>query len=72
MTQELFVAIFSLTILSIALITVNFIALSNLKYRQGFREEVHTFVKIIILIPPFGIVLYFLVELIDFFNDYFE
>ena len=72
MTKELFVVILSLTMLSIALTILNFIALSNLKERQGFQEEVHTFIKIIILFPPLGLIFYFAVELTDFFNDYFN
>lgn len=72
MTKELFVVILSLTMLSIALTILNFIALSNLKERQGFQEEVHTFIKIIILFPPLGLIFYFAVELTDFFNDYFK
>lgn len=72
MTKELFVVILSLTMLSIALTILNFIALSNLKERQGFREEVSKFIKVIILLPPIGIVFHMAVELIDFFNDYFK
>lgn len=72
MTKELFVVICYVTMLSIAFTILNFIALSNLKERQGFQEEVHTFVKIIILFPPLGLVFYFAVELIEFFNDYFN
>ena len=72
MTKELFVVILYLTMLSIALTILNFIALSNLKERQGFQEEVPKFIKVIILFPPFGLVYYFAVELTDFFNDYFE
>ncbi len=37
MTKELFVVIY---LLNIALAILNFIALSNLKKRQGFLEEV--------------------------------
>ena len=51
--------------LSIALAILNFIALSHLKERQGFQEEVPTFIKVIILLPPLGLVCYFVVELID-------
>ena len=72
MTKELFVVILYLTMLSIALAILNFIALSSLKERQGFQEEVPTFIKVIILLPPFGLVYYFAVELTDFFNDYFN
>lgn len=71
MTRELLVVIFCLTVLSIALAILNFIALSNLKERQGFQEEVPKFIKVIILLPPLGLVCYFVVELIDLFNDYF-
>ena len=69
MTKELFVVIY---LLNIALAILNFIALSNLKKRQGFLEEVSKFIKIIILLPPLGLVYYFAVELTDFFNDYFN
>ena len=72
MTKELFVVILYLTILSIALAILNFIALSNLKERQGFQEEVPKFIKVIILLPPLGLVYYFAVELTNFFNDYFN
>lgn len=72
MTKELFVVISFLTILSIALAILNFIALLNLKERQGFQEEVPKFIKVIILLPPLGLVYYFAVELTDFFNDYFN
>ena len=72
MTKELFVVIVSLTMFSIALAILNFIALSNLKERQGFQEEVLKFIKVIILLPPLGLVFYFAVELTDFFNDYFK
>ena len=71
MTKELFVVILYLTMLSIVLAILNFIALSNLKERQGFQEEVPKFIKVIILLPPLGLVLYFAVELTDLFNDYF-
>ena len=69
MTKELFVVIY---LLNIALAILNFIALSNLKKRQGFLEEVSKFIKVIILLPPLGLVYYFAVELTDFFNDYFN
>ena len=69
MTTELFVVIY---LLNIALAILNFIALSNLKKRQGFLEEVSKFIKVIILLPPLGLVYYFAVELTDFFNDYFN
>ena len=72
MTKELFVVIVFLTMFSIALAILNFIALSNLKERQGFQEEVPKFIKVIILLPPLGLVFYFAVELTDFFNDYFK
>ena len=72
MTKELFVVILYLTMFIIALTILNFIALSNLKERQGFQEEVPKFIKVIILFPPLGLVYYFAVELTDFFNDYFE
>ena len=72
MTKELFVVILYLTVLSIALAIINFIALYNLKERQGFQEEVPKFIKVIILLPPLGLVYYFAVELTDFFNDYFN
>ena len=69
MATELFVVIY---LLNIALAILNFIALSNLKKRQGFLEEVSKFIKVIILLPPLGLVCYFAVELTDFFNDYFN
>ncbi len=71
MTKELLVVIFYLTMLSIALTILNFSALSNLKERQFFQEKVPKFIKIIILLPPLGLVFYFVVELTDLFNDYF-
>lgn len=70
MEKELLVVIFYLTMVSIALAILNFIALSNLKERQEL-EEVSKFIKVIILLPPLGLVLYFAVELTDLFNDYF-
>lgn len=70
MPKELF--ILCLTMLSIALAILNFIALSNLKERQGFQKEVPKFIKVIILLPPLGLVYYFAAELTDFFNDYFK
>lgn len=72
MTKELLVVIFYLTMLIIALAILNFIALSSLKERQGFQEKVPKFIKVIILLPPLGLVFYFAAELTDFFNDYFE
>ena len=69
MTKELFVVIY---LLNIALAILNFIALYNLKERQGFQKEVPKFIKVIILLPPLGLVYYFAVELTDFFNDYFN
>ena len=48
MATELFVVIY---LLNIALAILNFIALSNLKKRQGFLEEVPKFIKVIILLP---------------------
>lgn len=71
MEKELLVVILYLTMLSIALAILNFIALSHLKERQGFQEEVPKFIKVIILLPPLGLVLYFACELTDLFNDYF-
>ena len=71
MTKELLVVIFYLTMVSIALAILNFIALSLLKERHWFQEEVPKFIKIIILMPPLGLVFYFVVELTDLFNDYF-
>lgn len=71
MTKELLVVIFYLTMVSIALAILNFIALSHLKERHWFQEEVPKFIKIIILLPPLGLVFYFVVELTDLFNDYF-
>lgn len=68
MAKELFIVIY---LLNIVLAILNFIALSNLK-RQGFQEEVPKFIKVIILLPPLGLVYYFAVELTDFFNDYFK
>ena len=72
MTKELFVVIVFLTMFSIALAILNFIALLNLKERRGFQKEVPKFIKVIILLPPLGLVYYFAVELTDFFNDYFK
>ncbi len=71
MTKELLVVIFYLTMVSIALAILNFIALSLLKERHWFQEEVPKFIKVIILMPPLGLVFYFVVELTDLFNDYF-
>ena len=71
MTKELFVVIVFLTMLSIALAILNFIALLNLKERQEL-EEVPKFIKVFFLLPPLGIYYYFAVELTDFFNDYFK
>ena len=69
MATELFVVIY---LLNIALAILNFAALSELKERQGFQEEVPKFIKVIILLPPLGLVYYFAVELTNFFNDYFN
>ena len=68
MATKLFVVIY---LLNIALAILNFIALFNLKERQGFQEEVPKFIKVIILLPPLWLVYYFAVELTDLFNDYF-
>lgn len=72
MTNGLFIFIFCLTMVSISLAILNFIALAELKNKQGFQEKVHKIVKIIIIFPPFGIIFYFASELTDFFSDYFN
>lgn len=72
MTKELFIVLLYCTIISLTLIFFNYTSLLSLKHNDVFRKYTPILIKIIILLPPLGIIFYFLVELIDFFNDYFK
>lgn len=72
MTKELFIVSLYGTIISLTLIFFNYLSLVSLKEKDGFKKYVPILIKIMILLPPFGIVLYFIFELIDFFYDYFK
>ena len=72
MTKEEIIVLGFGTIISLALICFNYIVLLSLKEKDGFGEYVPILIKIIILLPPLGIIYYFIFELVDFFDDYFK
>lgn len=72
MTKEEFTVLVYGTIISLALIFFNYIALLSLKEQDGFGKYVPILIKIIILLPPLGIIYYIIVELVEFFDDYFK
>lgn len=72
MTTELFIVSVYGTIISLTLIFFNYLTLLSLKERYEFVKYVPILIKIIILLPPLGIIYYFIIELVDFFDDYFK
>ena len=72
MTTELFTVSVYGTIISLTLIFFNYVSLLSLKHNDVFRKYTPILIKIIILLPPLGIIYYFIIELVDFFDDYFK
>ena len=72
MTRELITVITFGTIISLTIIFFNYVSLLSLKHNDMFKKYTPILIKIIILLPPLGIIYYFIVELVDFFDDYFN
>ena len=72
MTKELIVVITWVAIISLTLIFFNYQSLLSLKHNDVFRKYTPILIKIIILLPPLGIIYYCIVELVDLFDDYFK
>lgn len=72
MTKELFTVLVYGTIISLTLIFFNYQSLLSLKHNDVFRKYTPILIKIIIILPPLGIIYYIIVELVDFFDDYFK
>ena len=72
MKNELITVVTFFTIIILTLTFFNYVSLLSLKHNDVFRKYTPILIKIIILLPPLAIIYYFIVELIDFFNDYFN
>lgn len=72
MTTELLVVIIYCTIISLIIIALNFRVLYLLCERYEFKDNIPTFIKVILLLPPLGIIFYLIVEFLNFLDDFLK